>query len=160
MNESVEKTSLLFRPARPENRPAIRGLVFSILKDYGLPTDAHTDADLDDLRGHYFSAGGDFRVLTAAGGEIVGTVGLKAIDARTVELRKMYLRAEHRGVRHGKRMLEWALTRARELGYKRMILETAVVLKQAIALYTAHGFKPFQAAQRSPRCDATFELEL
>ena len=160
MSESSKETELLFRPAKPEDGPAIRELVFSILGHYGLPTDAHTDADLDDLYGHYFSTGGDFRVLSTESGEIVGTVGLKAIGGGTVELRKMYLHDAHRGRRHGKRMLEWALNRARELGYKRMILETAAVLTEAIALYTSHGFKRFEAKQCSPRCDATYEIDL
>jgi putative acetyltransferase len=151
---------LLFRPARPEDGPSIRDLVFSILKHYGLPTDAHTDADLDDLYGHSFSTGGDFRVLTTEQGEVVGTIGLKPIDKQAIELRKMYLHIDHRGHHHGKRMLEWAITRSRELGFKRIALETAAVLKEAISLYTSHGFRPYEACQRSPRCDQTYELEL
>lgn len=160
MRGPTRNEQLLFRPASPEDGPAIRELVSSILRDNDLPTDAHTDADLADLYGHYFSVGGDFRVLTTPAGEIVGSVGLKPVDKRTIELRKMYLRAAYRGQHHGKRMLEWALTRARELGYKRMTLETAVVLKEAIALYTSHGFQPFEAGARSPRCDQTYELNL
>ena len=151
---------LLFRPARPEDGPAIRELVFSILRERGLPTDAHTDDDLDDIYGHYFAVGGDFRVLATEAGEIVGSIGLKPVEKRTVELRKMYLRPAHRGHHHGRRMLEWAITRSRELGFKRMTLETAAVLKEAISLYTSHGFKPYDGEKCSSRCDQTYELEL
>ena len=160
MSEPSRNIQLLFRPARPEDGTAIRELVFSILRARGLPTDAHTDADLDDVYGFYFAAGGDFRVLATEAGEIVGSIGLKPVDKRTIELRKMYLRPEHRGQQHGKRMLEWAITRSRELGFKRITLETAAVLKEAISLYTSHGFRPYDGEKCSSRCDQTYELEL
>jgi GNAT superfamily N-acetyltransferase len=160
MGNPAKSVSLLFRRADPDDGPAVRDLVFSILRERGLATDAHTDADLEDLYGHYFATGGDFRVLTTEAGEIVGSIGLKPVDKRTIELRKMYLRPEHRGHHHGRRMLDWAVTRSRELGYKRITLETAAVLKEAISLYTSHGFKPYEACERSPRCDQSYELEL
>lgn len=160
MSEPSRDTQLLFRRATPDDGPAVRELVFSILKERGLPTDAHTDADLGDIYGHYFAAGGDFRVLTTEAGEIVGSIGLKPVDKRTIELRKMYLRPEYRGHHHGKRMLEWAITRSRELGHKRITLETAAVLKEAIALYTSHGFRPYDGEKCASRCDQTYELEL
>jgi GNAT superfamily N-acetyltransferase len=160
MKEPPGNQQLLFRPARPQDGPAIRELVFSILRERGLPTDAHTDADLDDVWGFYFAAGGDFRVLATEAGEIVGSIGLKPVDKRTIELRKMYLRPVHRGHHHGKRMLEWAITRSRELGFKRITLETAAVLKEAISLYTSHGFKAYDGEKCSSRCDQTYELEL
>lgn len=160
MKEPPINEQLLFRPARPQDGAAIRELVFSILKERGLPTDAHTDADLDDVYEYYFAAGGDFRVLTTEAGAIVGSIGLKPVDKRTVELRKMYLRSAHRGQHHGKRMLEWAITRSRELGFKRITLETAAVLKEAIALYTSHGFRAYDSEKCSSRCDQTYELEL
>jgi len=160
MKDASKNAQLLFRRANPDDGPAVRDLVFSILRERGLSTDAHTDADLEDLYGHYFATGGDFRVLTTEAGEIVGSIGLKPVDKRTIELRKMYLRPEHRGHHHGKRMLEWAITRSRELGYKRITLETAAVLKEAISLYTSHGFKPYDGEKCSSRCDQTYELEL
>ena len=160
MKGPARSSSLLFRRTRPDEGPAIRELVFSILRDNNLPTDAHTDSDLDDIYGHYFATGGSFRVLTTMDGTIVGSVGLKPVDKRTVELRKMYLLAEYRGQHHGKRMLEWALTRARELGFKRMILETAAVLKEAISLYASHGFRVYAGKKNASRCDVTMEIDL
>ena len=160
MKGPARSSELLFRRARPEEGPAIRELVFSILRDNNLPTDSHTDADLDDIYGHYFAAGGSFRVLTTMDGTIVGSVGLKPIDKQTVELRKMYLQPAYRGQRHGKRMLDWALTRARELGFKRITLETASVLKEAIALYKSHGFRVSDDEKSATRCDLTMEIDL
>ena len=103
MKKPAETTALLFRRAQPEDGPAVRELIFSILRDNDLPTDAHTDADLDDIHAYYLATGGDFRVLTTPDGTVVGSVGLKPVDRRTIELRKMYLLAAYRGQHHGRR---------------------------------------------------------
>jgi len=78
----------------------------------------------------------------------------------TCELRKMYLRRDHRGKGLGKRLLEHALTEARRLGFKTITLETASVLKEAVRLYEASGFKPYTPAHLSHRCDQAYLLKL
>ena len=47
----------------------------------------------------------------------------------------MYLHKSQRGRGLGKFLLDSALAQARELGFTRVTLETASVLKEAIALY-------------------------
>jgi len=78
----------------------------------------------------------------------------------TCELRKMYLRRDHRGKGLGKRLLEHALAEARRLGFKRVTLETASVLKEAIRLYESYGFQPYVPTHLSCRCDQAYLLEL
>ena len=72
------------------------------------------------------------------------------------ELRKMYLHPEERGKGIGKRLLEHALFKAKELGFKKVMLETASELKEAIGLYRKYGFEPFEAEHLSTRCDQAF----
>ncbi|MDP2137876.1 MAG: GNAT family N-acetyltransferase [Candidatus Didemnitutus sp.] len=136
-------------------------LVTAVLLEFGLSPDAHgTDADLADFEANYFAPGGDFALLTDATGAIVGTCGLAPTGNGAVELRKMYLSPTVRGRGQGHRLLEWALARARELGFRRMTLETAAVLKDAIALYERNGFVRDDAARRSCRCDAAYTRDL
>jgi putative acetyltransferase len=156
----VPPTEPTLRRATDADGPAVRALVFGILRDYNLPTDAHTDEDLNDFDAHYFSRGGDFTVLTADGGRVIGCVGLFRAEPTTLELRKMYLDQAWRGRGLGRRLLEHALARARELGAKKITLETAQVLKEAIALYTRNGFRPSACGVHSCRCDLAMELEL
>jgi GNAT superfamily N-acetyltransferase len=149
------------RPATNADIPAVRELVFSVLAEFGLkPDPAATDADLSDIRSTYFDRGGRFDVLVNATGGIVGSGGLYAVDRKTVELRKMYLRAEVRGKGQGKRLLDRALAEARRMGFRRMTLETAGVLKAAVAMYERYGFRPYKAAHCSCRCDQTCYLDL
>lgn len=154
------------RRATAADSAAALALVSSVLAEYGLrPDPAGTDADLTDFEGHYFARGGDFAVLEDAGGALLGTCGLYPLATpenrpRTVELRKMYLVPALRGRGQGRRLLEWAFTRARELGYTRMTLETAAVLKDAIALYERNGFRPDCSGLHSCRCDLGYARDL
>jgi putative acetyltransferase len=177
-------------PARPRLRPAtnadcgqVTELVYTVLGEYRLkPDSACTDADLRDIEQSYFKRGGVFYVLEGRDGSILGSYGLYPIaecgvrnadldagtikshdtDAQSVicELRKMYLHRDHRGKGLGRRLLEHALAEAKRLGFKQVTLETASVLKEAIRLYEAYGFKPYQPTHLSCRCDQAYKLEL
>ena len=57
---------------------------------------------------------------------------------------KMYLDSSFRGQGLGKKLLEMSLDKARELGFRRVTLETASVLKEALQLYQHYGFKEFK----------------
>jgi putative acetyltransferase len=149
------------RSANNSDTNGIRDLVFSVLAEYGLQSDPETtDADLDDIEGNYLRRGGCFDLIATDEGEIVGTVGLYPIDSTTCELRKMYLHRSQRGKGLGKRLLDRAISRAVELGFERITLETASVLKEAISLYTSYGFEPYKAPHLSARCDQAYALEL
>jgi putative acetyltransferase len=147
------------RPASNHDRPAIERLVFGCLREFGLSPDAHTDADLVDIEASYLRSGGMFDVLVSPSGEIVGTIGLLPATKTTCELRKMYLDKCVRGQGHGRRLLEHALSRAKQLGFTRITLETANVLQTAVALYERYGFKQYTAEHRSCRCDRTYYLD-
>jgi putative acetyltransferase len=149
------------RQATNADCEAIRSLVYGVLEEYGLkPDPGCTDADLDDIERSYFARGGTFRVLEHEDGSIVGAYGLYPLEDQTCELRKMYLNKACRGQGLGKRLLEDALATARELGFRTVTLETASVLKEAIALYQRYGFVPHQDDHLSPRCDQAYVLRL
>ena len=149
------------RPADNKDCENIAQLVYGILKEYGLkPDPACTDTDIKDIKSSYFDRGGMFFVLEAEDGSIVGAYGLYPMDEQTCELRKMYLDKDHRGKGLGKFLLEDALSKARQLGFERMVLETASVLKEAIALYKSYGFVEYNPPHMSSRCDQAYLLEL
>lgn len=149
------------RPACNGDAEAIRTVVFDALLEYGLaPDPAGTDADLDDIERHYWRNGGWFVVIENADGDVVGSVALHRHNGDTAELRKMYLARTARGRGIGKWILEQALAEARQRGYQRVLLGTATVLREAVALYRRYGFKPITADAVAPRCDLMMALEL
>jgi len=150
------------RTATNADAEAVRDVVFAALREHGLePSPEDTDADLYDIERHYHARGGRFDVLVEnGGGKIVGSVGLHPGEPGTAELRKMYLRAEHRGRGCGRCLLEHALAEARRLGVRRVILESTSKLPKALALYRSYGFRHYTATHCAPRCDQTLELHL
>ena len=149
------------RAATNADASAVQSLVFSVLTEYGLiPDPEGTDVDLCDLESSYRGRGGAFGVLEAAGGRILGCVGLLPLDQGTCELRKMYLLPEARGRGLGRRLLEASLRKAKEMGFHRVVLESATVLKEAISLYERYGFKPYTPEHMSKRCNRAYSLDL
>ncbi|MFZ5833070.1 MAG: GNAT family N-acetyltransferase [Planctomycetota bacterium] len=154
-------TLFTFRDATAADRGAIIGVVYTVLAEYGLqPDPAETDRDLGDLPCGYLARGGMFRVLVTEGGEVVGCGGLYPWDDDEAEIRKMYFLPFARGHGLGRQLLRELIEEARRKRFKWVVLETASVLHEAIALYTNHGFVPAARPPHSSRCDRVFELEL
>jgi len=91
---------------------------------------------------------------------LIGTVALAHIDPHICELRKMYLRHEARGRGLGSRLMNFMLQMAHERGYRRMELETADVLTDAIRLYERRGFRPTGLPGDRRGCGLGYVLEL
>jgi molybdate transport system substrate-binding protein len=149
------------RGAKASDAAAVREVVRAVLAEYGLPPDpGHTDRDLEDLEAFYFARGGGFLVAVGMDGRIAGSCGVAPLEGATWELRKMYLRVDARGQGLGKRFLARALAFVRGRGGKRVELETASVLVEAIGLYTRAGFEPLHRPLQAQRCDRAFALDL
>ena len=139
----------------------VTDLVYGVLAEYNLkPDPVATDIDIKDIEQSYFERGGAFYVLEEKDSSIIGAYGLYPIDKATCELRKMYLHGSYRGKGLGKLLLEDALSKAGQIGFKKMTLETASVLKEAISLYKSYGFVEYEPEHLSSRCDQAFMLEL
>lgn len=148
------------RKATNTDREQIQILVFDVLKEFALDTDRESiDKDLYDIDLHYTLSGGYFGVAEISG-HIIATLGLLRLDDSNCELRKMYISKNERGKGFGRELLTFSLEKARDLGFRRVVLETATPLVQAIALYKKFGFREYQPPHLSCRCDQAFELLL
>ena len=151
----------LIRPAVDGDLPAIRGCSRRCARNTASRrrTPAWTTTCCD-LRASYFDRGGLFEVIEDAAGQIVGCVGMYPLDARRVELRKMYVLRSARGRGLGKRLLDDVLDAARAGAFAEVWLETHSTLLEAIALYERNGFRPADAGHLGPRCDQAYVLPL
>lgn len=151
----------LIRRATGADTADARALVFAVLAEYGLiPEPAGTDADLMDLEAGFLAGGGMFDAAIGPDGRLAACCGMKILGDGRMELRKMYVRKDMRGQGLGQRLLDRALAWARARGQPRVELETASVLKEAIALYGKAGFVPRPGKPDTRRCDRAFVLEL
>ena len=165
MNEGLRpkqgKGKPILRRATNVDCRAVLSLVSSILTEYGLPTDPEgIDADMQDIEANYDKAGGVFYVLEAPDGRIIGSVAVAPMPDGSCELRKMYLARSHRGQGLGRLLLDTAITEARRMNARRITLETATTLKEAITLYRQYGFEPYHNPHLCFRCDQAYALDL
>ncbi len=146
--------------AHDQDGPSVKAVVYSCLEEYGLPIDpGATDADLNQPATFYKN--GFFGVVKNTGTqEIVGTFGLLAYDESSIEIRKMYLLHSHRGKGIGRFMMDYLLNKSKEMGYHRVVLETASVLKEAIAMYEQYGFQLDEQGPHTCRCDRLYYLDI
>jgi putative acetyltransferase len=169
MTLSETASEITIRSAANADGKQIKKLIYSVLTEYGLvPEPGGTDSDIEDVEKNYIERGGVFEVLVASkgssngnsNGKILGTAGLYPVDEKVVELRKMYFLPELRGRGWGKKTLTRMIERARELGFKKVYLETASPLKEAIGLYKSFGFTQTCDDIHTERCDQAFYLDL
>jgi molybdopterin-guanine dinucleotide biosynthesis protein A/RimJ/RimL family protein N-acetyltransferase len=143
-------------PLRDEHAAAFGALVTETHREYGFGYDAQLDADLDDPVGHFVAAW-----VALQGDEVVGSVALRRLHAREVELKRMYLRPEQRGRGIGQRLLDMALLWAREHRIDRIILDTTEAMAAARRLYERNGFVRFAGtAERQDRELLLYERRL
>ena len=151
----------MIRRATNADIEPVTALIYSILREYGLNPDPEgTDSDLKNIEKNFEDNGGCFDVLLNSTNNLVGTVALFKLAEDVCELRKMYLHPLERGKGKGKFLLEHALKRAKELGFRKVTLETATVLQEAITMYKKYGFREFEGENASSRCDQTYFLNI
>ncbi len=92
-----------------------------------------------------FDGPGGRMLLATLDGEPVGCAGLRPVDARTAELKRMYVRPglRRRGV--ARALLAACEQAALELGYAQLWLETGTLQPEAVALYESAGYTPVAA---------------
>ena len=92
-------------------------------------------------------------VIAIQGGRHVGCGAVRRIDARTAELKRMYVRREARNRGVARAVVRALEAEARALGVGRLVLETGVRQRAALALYRGQGYSvipPFGEYTASP----------
>lgn len=89
-------------------------------------------------------------LLARAGDAVVGCAALRRVDARTAEMKRVYLRPAARGTGRGRRLVTAVLTEARRLGYQRVCLDVLPEFTSAQALYRSPGFVPAAPVSFNP----------
>jgi GNAT superfamily N-acetyltransferase len=98
------------------------------------------DQELAGLPGDYAPPPGAL-LIARDGASAAGCVALRRLDARTGEMKRMYVREAFRGTGLGRRLALAIVDEARRRGYRRVVLDTLPKLAAAIALYRDLGFR-------------------
>lgn len=88
-----------------------------------------------------FTGGGSAWLVAYEDGRPVGCGGLRTLSPGVGEIKRMFVSAGARGRGHGRRLLRELESRAAEHGHRSVRLLTTDVLREALALYEAEGYR-------------------
>ena len=152
----LSRLELRIVPFAPEHADGFRELVSTTLAEFGFVPDPHLDPDLADPAAVY-----EALWVAVRADRVAGSVALRRLGPGEVELKRMYLRPEERGYGVGRRLLETALSWAREHRAATVKLDTTEQMDAARRLYEAYGFARVPGdAPRQGQSRLLYELHL
>jgi ribosomal protein S18 acetylase RimI-like enzyme len=147
----------LISDAGADDADTLRGLFreyFAWLGPEGWFTDI--EAELAALPGGY-----EALLVARLDGEAAGCVALKQLPDTACEMKRLYVRPSARSSGLGRALVEASIVRARELGYRKLRLDTLPRMDAARALYLSLGFRSTKRYNDNPIEGVLFfELEL
>jgi ribosomal protein S18 acetylase RimI-like enzyme len=119
------------------------------------------DQELASLPGDYAPPEGRL-ILISTNGQPVGCVALHKIDHDSCEMKRLYVRPQFRGQGLGRALARTIIAAARQIGYKKLRLDTVEPMMQAaVAMYRQLGFREIQPYRPNPIAGALYmELQL
>lgn len=135
------------------------------------------EEELQSLPGAYASPGGTV-FLAESGGRTLGCVAVRPFqhkgcgcgagedagtskNADACEMKRLYVRPIGRGLHCGRKLAEAVVADAREMGYRRMLLDTLDSMTAARGLYRSLGFLEIPAYYANPLAGVVYmELPL
>ena len=76
-------------------------------------------------------------------------------------MKRLYVKDDFQGLSLGRKLTEAIIDKAKQLGYKKMQLDTLQRLERAIGLYEKLGFKQIQSYYTNPLTEVVYwELDL
>lgn len=114
------------------------------------------EKELADLPGKYAPPNGRL-YLAYSGSDVVGCIAMREIGPGICEMKRLYLRESARGKGVGNRLIERVIENAKEIGYKKMRLDTyPPKMAKAVNLYRSHGFNEIPRYYDNPDEDVLF----
>lgn len=116
--------------------------------------------ELAKLPGDYARPAGRL-LLEFQGSEVVGCGALRPLSDDVCEMKRLYVRPAFRGKGVGGAVIDALISSAREIGYRRIRLDTLPSMATAIAIYRSLGFREIEPYRANPVPGALFfELDL
>ncbi len=113
------------------------------------------EEEVANLPGEYAPPEGRL-FLALLDGQPAGCVALRQLSSAICEMKRMWVRPQFRGKKIGHALAERVVNDARQIGYRKMVLDTIDTMAEAMAIYRSLGFKSVQPYYYNPIDGATF----
>lgn len=119
------------------------------------------EQELAGLPGDYASPDGRL-LLAEYEGQLAGCAALHKWEIGICEMKRLYLRPSFRGKGLGRALAEAIIAEARNIGYRRMRLDTIEpIMRDAVEMYRKLGFREIAPYRPNPIAGAMYmELQL
>jgi len=97
-----------------------------------------------NLRVEHLAAGQGTFLVARDEGRAVGCGAIRRLDSTTAEAKRMYVEPDQRGKGVGWAVLAGLEAAAKQLGVRRLVLETGIHQHAALSLYRRAGFTPVE----------------
>jgi GNAT superfamily N-acetyltransferase len=158
----ANSTDIQIRPFRPGDELSFRLLNEAWITRFFVLEEKDRSV-LGDPQKYILQPGGQILFAQLAD-ELVGCCALMRLDPETFEVAKMAVAESMQGRGLGKRLMQASIDLARQLGARRLYLETNSKLAPALAIYAHFGFRTINEASLPPspyaRADVRMELLL
>ncbi|MBX3080766.1 MAG: GNAT family N-acetyltransferase [Anaerolineae bacterium] len=135
--------TVIIRDFVPADQTAARTLILTGLGEHWGWIDETRNPDVDDIAVNY--AGQTF-LVAEDDGQLIGTGALIHETDDVARVVRMSVAAEVRRQGLGSQLLDALIVRARQRGYRKIVLETTATWTEVIAFYQRHGFRELGVA--------------
>ncbi len=139
-------SDFVLKPARTPVQVATAGRLFQELADWyraeGIDLCFQGFAEeMAGLPGKYAPPQGELLIAWDASGEALGCIAVRPFRDEICEIKRLYVRPAARGLGLGRALGSAIVAAARDLGYRRALLDTASFMAAAARVYELLGFR-------------------
>lgn len=87
---------------------------------------------------------------------LAGCIGLRKIDEKNCEMKRLYVRPQFRGKHIGDQLVRKIVEDAGEIGYSYILLDTLPFLESALHIYKKYGFYEIESYNGSPVASSVY----
>ncbi|MEE8350891.1 MAG: GNAT family N-acetyltransferase [Rhodospirillales bacterium] len=116
------------------------------------------EKELAEMPGNYAPPRGGL-FLAREGEDVAAVIGVRPLEDRKAEMKRLYVRSGWRGHGLGRRLADTAVSTASKAGYSTICLDTLEFMDEARALYLSMGFREIPAYYDNP-LDGVVYMEL
>lgn len=107
------------------------------------------DQEMASLPGAYSAPEGRL-FFAEVDGQPAGCVGVRATSEGMCEMKRLYVEPQHRGAGVGRALALAAINAAKEIGYRKLLIDTLPSMRMAVKLYRELGFAEAPAYYQTP----------